>query len=205
MARTQAPDYEERRTAIIDKAADLFAKRGFTGASVADLAAACNTSKSLFYHYFPSKEDILYEVMSSHIDELVNDIDEVAKQGGAAGTQFDALIRAFLRHYVGAASRQKVALNELAHLPGDLRDKIVSKQRHIVDVTQKLLLASNPGLAGDPARARVQTMLLFGMINWTHNWYDPEGVVKIEELADMVLETVGPNDANGKLPPRPGA
>lgn len=204
MARTQAPDYEERRIAIIDKAADLFAKRGFMGASVADLAAACNTSKSLFYHYFPSKEDILYDVMSSHIDELVDDIDEVARQGGTADTQFEALIRAFLRHYVGAASRQKVVLNELAHLPENLRDKIVLKQRHIIAVTQKLLLAYNPQLAGNPARARVQTMLLFGMINWTHNWYDPEGVLKIDELADMVLETIGPNDANGK-PPSPGA
>ena len=60
MARTQAPDYEERRIAIIDKAAELFARRGFMGASVADLAAACQTSKSLIYHYFPSKEDILF-------------------------------------------------------------------------------------------------------------------------------------------------
>lgn len=196
MARTQAPDYEERRTAIIDKAADLFAKRGFMGASVADLAAACNTSKSLFYHYFPSKEEILYEVMSSHIDELVDDIDRVVRQGGPANAQFEALIRAFLDHYVDAANRQKVVLNELAHLPGDLRDKIVAKQRRIVDVTQKLLLASKPGLEADPARARVQTMLLFGMINWTHNWYDPAGAVRIDELADMVLKTIGHNQSD---------
>ena len=50
MARTQAPDYEERRIAIVDKAAELFARRGFTGASLSDLAAACQTSKSLIYH-----------------------------------------------------------------------------------------------------------------------------------------------------------
>lgn len=191
MARTQAADYEERRVAIVDKAADLFAKRGFMGASVAELAAACKTSKSLIYHYFPSKEDILYEVMSSHIDQLVDDTNEVAQQGGRAADQFGKLIHAFLHHYVGATSRQKVLLNELVHLPDAQRETIIGKQRQVIEVTQKLLVALTPALAGDPKRARVQTMLLFGMINWTHTWYDPDGAVKIDELAEMVLETIG--------------
>ncbi|HCW60067.1 MULTISPECIES: TetR/AcrR family transcriptional regulator [Sphingomonadaceae] len=198
MARTQAPDYEERRIAIVDKAAELFARRGFTGASLSDLAAACQTSKSLIYHYFPSKEDILYEVMSSHIDQLVEDTHQVAREGGRAADQFNRLIHAFLRHYMGAASRQKVLLNELAHLPDAMRETIVSKQRQVVEVTQKLLTALTPGLAGDPKRARVQTMLLFGMINWTHTWYDPDGDIKIDELAEMVLELIGKKSASGK-------
>ena len=198
MARTQAPDYEERRIAIVDKAAELFARRGFTGASLSDLAAACQTSKSLIYQYFPSKEDILYEVMSSHIDQLVEDTHQVAREGGRAADQFNRLIHAFLRHYMGAASRQKVLLNELAHLPDAMRETIVSKQRQVVEVTQKLLTALTPGLAGDPKRARVQTMLLFGMINWTHTWYDPDGDIKIDELAEMVLELIGKKSASGK-------
>ena len=198
MARTQAPDYEEHRIAIVDKAAELFARRGFTGASLSDLAAACQTSKSLIYHYFPSKEDILYEVMSSHIDQLVEDTHQVAREGGRAADQFNRLIHAFLRHYMGAASRQKVLLNELAHLPDAMRETIVSKQRQVVEVTQKLLTALTPGLAGDPKRARVQTMLLFGMINWTHTWYDPDGDIKIDELAEMVLELIGKKSASGK-------
>ena len=198
MARTQSPDYEERRIAIVDKAAELFARRGFTGASLSDLAAACQTSKSLIYHYFPSKEDILYEVMSSHIDQLVEDTHQVAREGGRAADQFNRLIHAFLRHYMGAASRQKVLLNELAHLPDAMRETIVSKQRQVVEVTQKLLTALTPGLAGDPKRARVQTMLLFGMINWTHTWYDPDGDIKIDELAEMVLELIGKKSASGK-------
>jgi AcrR family transcriptional regulator len=195
MARTQAADYEDRRIAIVDKAADLFASRGFMGASVADLAAACNTSKSLIYHYFPSKEDILYEVMSSHIDQLVDDTAQVAAEGGGPSEQVRRLIHAFLQHYVGAASRQKVLLNELAHLPKGLRETVISKQREVIDVTQRLLVALRPELEHDPARARVQTMLLFGMINWTHTWYDPDGNVKTDAVAEMVFDNIRPRYA----------
>ena len=79
MARTQAADYEERRTAIVEQAAQLFAERGFLGASIADLAEACDSSKSLIYHYYTSKEDILYDVMHSHVRALLDTAEEVAK------------------------------------------------------------------------------------------------------------------------------
>ena len=190
MARTQAADYEQRREAILDRAAELFASRGFNGASIADLAVSCATSKSLIYHYFPSKEDVLFEVMASHIDQLLNDTEEVIATEGTDAEHFSRLIHAFLHHYAGAAERQKVLLNELANLPEASRTIIVSKQRRIIDVMQHLVVALYPEFASDPKRARVQTMLIFGMLNWTHTWYDPHGSVDVDTLADMILKTV---------------
>ncbi|HET8612676.1 MAG TPA: TetR/AcrR family transcriptional regulator [Sphingomonas sp.] len=186
MARTQAADYEQRREAIVAKAADLFAERGFNGASVADLALACETSKSLIYHYFPSKEDILHEVMASHIDQLVEDIEDPPTAAGPIEA-LSAIVHRFMRHYVGAASRQKVLLNELGHLPPERRASIVGKQRRLIETVQRLLTAIEPALAADPAQARVKTMLLFGMINWTHTWLEPEGPLSVDRIADMVV------------------
>ena len=190
MARTQAADYEQRREAILDKAAHLFAHMGFNGASVSDLAVACETSKSLIYHYYPSKEDVLYGVMASHLDQLVQDVDQVLSREAAPAELLSALIHSFMRHYIGAADRQKVLLNELGNLPADRRKVIVDKQRGVIDAVQKLLEAIHPVLAGDAAMARAETMLLFGMINWTHTWFDPAGPVSADEFADMALDRI---------------
>ena len=187
MARTQAADYEARREAIVEKAADLFAEQGFLGASVSDIARACQTSKSLLYHYYPSKEDVLYAVMASHIDRLVDDVENIAEQSSPR-LQLRELLRLFMSHYVGAASRQKVLLNDLDKLPSDKRGIIVAKQRRIIDAVQNLLIANEPKLASKKGRARAKTMLVFGMMNWTSNWYDPSGSVSPLELAEMVFE-----------------
>lgn len=187
VARTQAADYDQRREAIIEQAGRLFARTGFRGASVADLAAACATSKSLVYHYFPSKEDILYEVMASHIDQLVASADAALAAPGSARERLERLIHAFMRDYVGAAERQKVLLNELDCLPADKRAIIVTKQRRLIADLQALLVELDPDLGSSPARARVETMLVFGMINWTHTWFDPAGAIGTEALAEMVL------------------
>ena len=190
MARTQAADYEERREAIVEHAARLFAKTGFLGASVADLAAACETSKSLIYHYYPSKEDILYAVMISHLDQLNQDVAEVIATKDGPDARLHALVHRFMGHYVGAADRQKVLMNELDSLPPDRRAEVVSKQRRIVDTVQDLLVAIDPELGTNPACARVQTMLLFGMINWTHTWFNPSGPVSADQVADMALQLI---------------
>lgn len=190
MARTQAADYEERREAIVEKAADLFAARGFLGASVSDIAKACKTSKSLLYHYYPSKEDVLYAVMASHIDRLVEDVETAAAEPGDARSRLRRLLHLFMADYVGAASRQKVLLNELDNLPADRRTAIIAKQRRMVDAVQALLVEIDPTLAKDKGEARARTMLLFGMINWTGNWYDPAGALKPDTIADRAFDLI---------------
>jgi len=81
MARTQAADYGVRREAIVEKAARLYAERGFLGASISDLAKVCRISKSLIYHYYPSKEDILFDVMHSHVRALLDTAEAITARG----------------------------------------------------------------------------------------------------------------------------
>ena len=192
MARTQAADYEIRREAMLDQAAGLFARAGFKGTSMAELADACKVSKSLLWHYFPSKEDILFEVMTSHLDQLVDDVSEVMARDRSDADKASDLIHAFMRHYVGAADRHKVLLNELNNLPEARRAEIISKQRAIIDAMQALL-RTLPGTPQEGAEIRAYTMLLFGMINWTHTWYDAAGPVSPDRLADMVASLVLPS------------
>ena len=191
MARTQAPEYEERRQRIVEKSAELIAARGFPGTTLADIALAYDYSKSLIYYYYASKEEILYAVMESHIDILVEDVETVTALGRPPKQALGMLIHVFMKHYAGAASRQKVLLNELSSLPEDKRAIIVGRQRQIIAAVQTLLIQVDPSLADDDAKARVKTMLLFGMINWTLTWFDPAGPLKSEDIADMVCDLIG--------------
>ena len=70
MGRQRARDYDAKRAMIRDAAAKLFAEHGFDGSSVADLALRCGLTKPALYHYFPSKEALLYEILDTHIGML---------------------------------------------------------------------------------------------------------------------------------------
>jgi AcrR family transcriptional regulator len=188
MARTQAADYEHRRASIVAVAAQLYAERGFLGASLADLAGACKMTKSLIYHYYSSKEDILFAVMESHVRDLLLAAETVAAKADPPPTKLKALTHEFLRLYVGAEARHRVLLNELNRLPPRRRNVIVAIQRKLIDIVCNLILEIQPGLARHTAMKRPAAMLYFGMINWTHTWMDPQGRATPETIADLAAD-----------------
>ncbi len=62
MARSRARDHDEKREAILHRAAIVFARDGYDRASMAGLAAEIGVSKALLYHYHASKEALLYDM-----------------------------------------------------------------------------------------------------------------------------------------------
>lgn len=185
MARTQAEDYGEKRDAIVEEAAKLFAARGFDGASLADLAEACGMSKSLFYHYYPSKEQILFAVMDGHMEALLTAIEPAAEDPRRALRDF---ARRLLGLYAGAAGKQKVLLYELARLPAAERRQIVAKERKLIAFVEDIISRAQPH--ADRAALRARSMLFFGMLNWTHTWLKPGAGMSRDEVADLAANTI---------------
>jgi hypothetical protein len=88
--------------------------------------------------------------------------------------------------YAGASARHRVLLNELGRLPERQRNQIVREQRELIDIVSGLLTAIRPNLS--PEMRVPAAMLYFGMINWTHTWFDPKGPVTPETIADMAAD-----------------
>ncbi|MEZ5955855.1 MAG: TetR/AcrR family transcriptional regulator [Hyphomonadaceae bacterium] len=187
MARTQAADYDERKLVIVEAAAALFASRGFNGASVADIAERCRSSKSLIYHYYESKEDILYDVMIIHVRALEAAASDAMASGAPPEERLRDLTQRFMALYVGAADRHKVLLNDLDYVPKARRVEIVAIQRGLIENVRKLLVEIEPALKKRQGAGFAAAMLFFGTINWTHTWYNPAGAVRAEALADMAV------------------
>jgi len=185
MARTQAADFDKRRESIMETAAGLYARKGFLGASVAEIAAACETSKSLIYHYYPSKEDILFDVMDSHVQSLTEAARIIDETEDDPSEKVRRIAAALMVLYAGHEANQKVLLNELSNLPLDRRTVIVDHQRQLLDLMDAVLLSLRPDLDNDRPRRRALVMMFFGMLNWTHTWFDPAGPVKNSEIADI--------------------
>ncbi len=190
----------------MDTAAGLYASKGFLGASVAEIAAACQTSKSLIYHYYPSKEDILFDVMDSHVQSLVEATREIDEAGSDPVAKVHRIASALMALYAGHEANQKVLLNELANLPPDRRAIIVDHQRQLLDLMDGVLLALRPDLGSEKARRRALVMMFFGMLNWTHTWFDPAGPIKNHEIAAMAsamfLAGLGQPADSGTIPPK---
>lgn len=189
MARPRAVDYDDKRNAILSASARAFADTGFDGASMSQIALACGVSKALLYHYYTNKEQLLFDVIEAHLEDLVAAVREVERSPDPE----DRLVRlcaVILEAYRDADAEHKVQINNLSRLPADKQDILKRMERDLVDVFAEALAEANPDLATNPHLLKPVTMSLFGMLNWHYLWFRPSGPVSREDYATIAARIV---------------
>ncbi|MVT50077.1 TetR family transcriptional regulator [Bradyrhizobium yuanmingense] len=188
MARTRSENYDDIHRGIIVAARGLFAEHGYMRASIADLAEACKLSRGALYHYFESKEAILFAILDEHVRQMIADVENAIAKHAATEDQFRAAIRAIVDLNARSPQEQRLILNDLTFLSEDDQQTIKSLERQIVDLVSGLLLQlDNHGKIVKRTR-KVYAMMLFGTLNFSHTWYDPKGGIAPAEFADMIVD-----------------
>lgn len=170
MARSIAKDHDEKRGQILAAAARVFADEGYHRASMSQLAAACGISKANIYHYWGSKDALLFDLLESYLAGLRDRIAAVDGAGMTPEDHLGAVTEEILLAYRGADDAHRVQVAALSALPEDQQRILRGYQRDLVAQVSGILAAAAPGLAEDPAKLRAATMSLFGMLNWFYMW-----------------------------------
>lgn len=195
MARTRASDFEVKQHGLLMSAAAVFAEQGMEKASMAQIAKHSGVSKALLYHYYPSKDVLIFAIIQEHLVDLEASVGAAVDDTLTPETQLRTLISVVLEKYRGADDAHKVQLVGASALTDEQRDEIRAVERQIVRHFSKVLRQINPDL-DDPDRPLLMpvTMSLFGMLNWVYMWFRDGGIITREDYANvattMVLEGV---------------
>jgi AcrR family transcriptional regulator len=188
MTRERSEFFDEKKALILRKAAALFAQKGYETTTMMDVAKACNASKSHLYHYFPSKEDLLYSIVKEHTVMLLTKLSDIQGLALTPKQRFELFVQTFVDVAADSRSEQLVLTNDLCFLPPAKHKEIVAMETQLVTTMTSLLQEINPKRM---ARVQVQgpyALLLFGMIIWTFTWYKKSGPIKPAELADDICD-----------------
>jgi AcrR family transcriptional regulator len=158
-------------------------------------------SKSLLYHYFESKEAILHDLLADHVHALVAASEAAIAGSDEARAQFRALVHAHMRLYAAARARHVLLLNALDDLPSRQREEVVALERRLLAIVGGLLERLRPDLMADPARRRPYVMSFYGLINWTHTWYRPDGPLAPEAFAELAADLFLDGFCRAAMPP----
>jgi len=188
MTRMRAEDYESKRRAILDRAAALFATHGYDKTTMNSVAADCGASKSHLYHYFASKEDLLFGIVREHIQEQSAELSTIVAEPRPAEERFTRFVASFVHRAAHSRNEHLALMHDLKHLSDAQRKEVHDMMVALTRLMVRLLKEINPKLM---APAKVQApyaLLLFGMIIWTFSWYEKEGKIAPAELAARISD-----------------
>lgn len=191
MARTRAKDFEEKQHGILLHAARVFASQGMDKASMSQIAAEAGVSKSLLYHYYPSKDALIFAIIEDHLESLELALAEADVPDLPPEERLEVLVRTVLEAYRGSDDQHKVQLNAGAALTEEQSRTITELERRIVRYFSNVILETKPELA-DPERPLLMpvTMSLFGMLNWVYMWFRDNGPVSREDYASVATTLI---------------
>jgi AcrR family transcriptional regulator len=196
--------FDRRFAEILDYATEVFAEKGYEGASMRDLSRLSGISLAGLYYYFDSKEKLLYLIQKHTFTTIVDRLRERLSASSAP----EERIRIFVHNHVDYAVAKQQAMKVLAHEDDVLKDRHGSELAAIkreyykicvglVDDLAKAEGRKRPGqeAAGkDGVSVRTAVMGLFGMMNWLYTWYKPridpdaEGIAR--QISDIFLHGV---------------
>ena len=189
MARPIAKDHDEKRGAILTNAATVFAEQGYDRASMAQVAEACGISKSLIYHYYPSKEALLNAILSDHLEGLLRLLTPLAAEGHEPENDLRRLVHALLDAYRGADAVHRLQLEAMGALTPEQQASLTGTQRRIVGIFAEAIRHTAPQrFAKDTQDLTPVTMALFGMLNWFFLWHQPSKGISRKAYADLATD-----------------
>ena len=180
--------YDDRLNRILEAAAAVIARDGYEKASMRSVAKAAHVSLAGLYHYFDSKEKMLFLIQFRTFNSLLNGLREKLHGVTDPVRQLEVMVRNHVGYFAANMAALKVCSHELDSLSGEAYDETRSIRRDYYELTRgildKLLTARDPG---EPIDGHVATMSLFGMLNWLYRWYEPKRGRSPAMIADQIV------------------
>jgi AcrR family transcriptional regulator len=180
-----------RRADIVRAAGRLFHEKGYSATTIRDIANAVGMrSGSPFYH-FKTKHDMLRAVVLEGVGAISEAVARAASTGKTPRIRFEAMLRAHLQQLLGDEGRDFGAtlLHESRHLnPGELAELVALKDGYEAMWQESLTDLKRAGLIDDDSP--VTRLFLLGALNWTVQWYRPDGPRDIAQIARQLARFV---------------
>lgn len=182
MPRT--PHGPHRLREICRVAARVFYQKGYSAASMQDIAEAVGLTKAGLYHHVGSKDRLLFEIMNYGMDILQETVLDRVRSLQDPREKLRQTIAGHIDLVVRARDWEiTVILHENRSLSGDMREKINARKRDYVHFLEDLIVRVQKASGSPPViSAKLAAFALLGMINWLYQWYQAEGSVPEYEL-----------------------
>lgn len=177
----------KKQEKIGNAAAKVFNKKGYLETNIDDIAAVAKMSKGGIYHYFSSKDEILFFILDSYMDIVLKDLESQVQALRDSALKIKFIIERHIDLYANYTAQAKTLLHD-AHCLSPKRFKSINiKEREYYRIVMDVLSEFFEG-SGEINRHELKAMafLLFGMCNWTYHWYDPKGPINPEGLSGII-------------------
>jgi TetR/AcrR family transcriptional regulator, cholesterol catabolism regulator len=200
-SRTVEPEQPSQKLeTILRHAAQVFAEKGYEGASIRDISRSSRISLSGLYYYVKSKQEILYLIQIHTFKTILARLQESLRGVRDPSERLRILVHNHLAYFLQHPMEMKVLAHEDDALEGPYRQDVAEIKRKYYGIAIGIFEDLRPDGQKHGLPPRVAVLSLFGMMNWIHTWHKPQSDPQAEALSNAMSEMFLHGVMNGDQP-----
>ncbi|KAA9111367.1 TetR/AcrR family transcriptional regulator [Microbacterium rhizomatis] len=182
-------------------AVELFATQGYANTSVQQIVEAAGVTKGAMYHYFESKDDLLFGIYETLLSLQKSRMDEIIARGGAVGDVLRAVCVDVVETTIEFLPEGTVFFRSAHLLSEPRRHEVTRRRREYHDEFSQLIVrGQNEGVYRTDIPLAVLVAHFFSDVHYLSSWYSPDGpegkTLVAEQLADLFMISIRRTDAS---------
>jgi AcrR family transcriptional regulator len=179
--------FDHKLELILGAAARVMAREGYGQSTIRMVAREAGMSLAGLYHYFASKDELLFLIQFHSFETIVRRLNERLEQVEDPKEQLRVMVTNHLEHFLSRMNELKVCANEMNTLSGDYYEQVRELRHRYLKVTLGIVEQIGVRVGGSRIDPWLATLYLFGMLNWIYMWFPAAEDTSAENLANQVL------------------
>jgi AcrR family transcriptional regulator len=177
------PPIDDRRREIARTAAELFDSAGYPKTTMEDIAQAVGVGKSTLYHYFSSKDEILFWIHEEFIDHLIERHEKRLTAQLTPSVLLLEVMADILELMETHRGHVRVFFEHHRELPIERKETIRIKRNHYEAMIEDIFVSGMVSGEFRDTDPKLVSLAMFGMCNWAYQWYRPQGALRTRDIA----------------------
>lgn len=172
-----------RKQLILTEAASLFREKGYLASNLRELARRAGIQGGSVYHHFASKQEILFQVMDSTMDDMIARLVARLSNDHDPAQRLRRAIHFHIEYHVADSDEAYITDDELRNLDGGHCQRILAKRKRYQQIFEELLTQGQRKQGWAVADVSLFARAIIQMCTGVARWYRKDGPMTIEQLA----------------------
>jgi AcrR family transcriptional regulator len=178
------------KATIIAVAVDLFYRKGYFATSISEIARGCGIQKASIYYHYPSKENILYHIHQTTLDDLTAHLRRKLAGLGDVENQMRAAVRSHVRFHLMRQKETFIANSELRGLTPEHYEAVVAKRDTYEGTIQQIIHHGCEQGVFASQDVKILSYAMLTLCNSGAAWFKPGGRLSVDAIARIYEQFV---------------
>jgi AcrR family transcriptional regulator len=179
--------FDAKLEGVLAAGARVIARDGYGNATIRQVAHEAGMSLAGLYHYFSSKEELLFLIQHHTFGAILERLEERLEGVHDPRRRLSVMVANHLEHFLARMDDLRVCARELESLSSHYFEQVEALRHRYFGITLEIVESIGREAGGSRAEPRLATLYLFGMLNWIYMWYPDTDGVSGEEMTEQLL------------------